>query len=118
MTFGERICDGVFEYQYVTVPRQATQYIPVDRPMLEDEWRSLGIDGVNMSDGWSSYDVWRPEMRTVLFRRHHTRSDVPGLVTPEESESLDHRLRKEDGEARQHRLILRENMTSINQPSH
>nr|CAG8578587.1 11175_t:CDS:10 [Entrophospora candida] len=59
-------CDEYSEYRHVTLPRQIAQYMPHNRLLTDDEWRSLGI---KQSKGWEHYLIHAPEPHILLFKR-------------------------------------------------
>ena len=52
--------------RHVILPKQLAKYVPSDRLMLEQEWRSLGV---TQSPGWQHYMIHAPEPHILLFKR-------------------------------------------------
>ncbi|KAF0555601.1 CKS-domain-containing protein [Gigaspora margarita] len=79
--YSPRYYDDLYEYRHVTLPKQLVQYVPLDRLMPEDEWRSLGV---KQSPGWEHYMIHAPEPHILLFKREKDYQLKYGLLQPEE----------------------------------
>ncbi|KAH7814928.1 putative cyclin-dependent kinase regulatory subunit CKS1 [Monocercomonoides exilis] len=47
--YSEKVCDDMYEYRHVILPKEIAAKVPKDRLMSEEEWRSIGIQ---QSQGW------------------------------------------------------------------
>ncbi|RIB12539.1 regulatory subunit of cyclin-dependent kinase [Gigaspora rosea] len=79
--YSPRYYDDIFEYRHVTLPKQLVQYVPLDRLMPEEEWRSLGV---KQSYGWEHYMIHAPEPHILLFKREKDYQEKYGIPQPEE----------------------------------
>ncbi|CAG8495551.1 13380_t:CDS:2 [Dentiscutata erythropus] len=66
---------------HVTLPKQLVPYVPLDRLMPEEEWRSLGV---KQSPGWEHYMIHAPEPHILLFKRERDYQLKYGIPQPEE----------------------------------
>jgi cyclin-dependent kinase regulatory subunit CKS1 len=68
--YSERYEDSLYEYRHVILPKllAETMYrMSLGKRLLtEQEWRSLGV---RQSLGWQHYEIHRPELHILLFRR-------------------------------------------------
>lgn len=64
--YSKRYCDEEHEYRHVVLPKELAKYVPKERLMGEEEWRSLGVQ---QSPGWWHYMIHRPEPHILLFKR-------------------------------------------------
>eukprot|EP00770_Monocercomonoides_exilis_P011180 MONOS_11128.1-p1 / transcript=MONOS_11128.1 / gene=MONOS_11128 / organism=Monocercomonoides_exilis_PA203 / gene_product=Cyclin-dependent kinases regulatory subunit 1 / transcript_product=Cyclin-dependent kinases regulatory subunit 1 / location=Mono_scaffold00541:37586-38773(+) / protein_length=135 / sequence_SO=supercontig / SO=protein_coding / is_pseudo=false len=87
--YSEKVCDDMYEYRHVILPKEIAAKVPKDRLMSEEEWRSIGIQ---QSQGWVllniknvvvliafypriqiivkvNFDRHAPEPHIILFRR-------------------------------------------------
>ncbi len=53
-------------HRHVILPKQLAKYVPNNRLLSEDEWRSIGVQ---QSPGWIHYMIHNPEPHILLFRR-------------------------------------------------
>ncbi|KAM0688366.1 Cyclin-dependent kinases regulatory subunit [Conglomerata obtusa] len=53
-------------FRHVKIPKALVKYVPKDRLMTEEEWRTLGVQ---QSLGWEHYMIHLPEPHILLFRR-------------------------------------------------
>ena len=91
--YSEKYYDDVYEYRHVLLPKQTYKQMPQGRLLLEQEWRSMGVQ---QSRGWVHYEIHSPEPNILLFRRpKHTDADT-GTVP------VDHPLYEE------HRAMLKD----------
>lgn len=58
--------------RHVILPKPLSKYVPTDRLMTEQEWRSLGVQ---QSIGWEHYMIHSPEPHVMLFRREKDYQD-------------------------------------------
>jgi cyclin-dependent kinase regulatory subunit CKS1 len=66
IVYSPRYSDEKYVYRHVILPRSMVCLLPTDRLMLENEWRSLGVQ---QSPGWVHYAIHTPEPHILLFRR-------------------------------------------------
>eukprot|EP00927_Polykrikos_kofoidii_P036328 TRINITY_DN3065_c0_g1_i1.p1 TRINITY_DN3065_c0_g1~~TRINITY_DN3065_c0_g1_i1.p1 ORF type:complete len:108 (+),score=7.30 TRINITY_DN3065_c0_g1_i1:51-326(+) len=68
--YSERYNDDTYEYRHVILTkkvRDEMMKLTGAKRLLEDsEWRSLGV---TQSRGWEHYEIHRPELHILLFRR-------------------------------------------------
>ncbi|CAG8571138.1 5760_t:CDS:2, partial [Dentiscutata heterogama] len=81
ISYSPRYYDDLHEYRHVTLPKQLVQYVPLDRLMSEEEWRSLGV---KQSPGWEHYMIHAPEPHILLFKRERDYQLKYGIPQPEE----------------------------------
>ena len=72
--YSEKYYDDEYEYRHVILPRDIYKKIPKDKLLTEIEWRSAGVQ---QSQGWIHYDIYKPEPFVLLFRRPKTITSVP-----------------------------------------
>ena len=64
--YSEKYQDDEFEYRHVLLPKAIYRTMPRGRLLLEEEWRSFGVQ---QSRGWVHYEIHKPEPFILLFRR-------------------------------------------------
>ena len=64
--YSEKYQDDMYEYRHVLLPKHIFKKMPQKRLLLENEWRSLGVQ---QSRGWVHYEIHKPEPFILLFRR-------------------------------------------------
>lgn len=68
--YSDKYSDSLYEYRHVILPkyvaRQLYRITLGKRLLLEAEWRSAGVQ---MTRGWTHYEVHAPEPHILLFRR-------------------------------------------------
>ncbi|CAG8600915.1 9326_t:CDS:2 [Paraglomus brasilianum] len=58
--------DNENEYRHVILPRAIAEFLPRNKLLTEEEWRSYGL---KQSTGWEHYMIHSPEPHILLFRR-------------------------------------------------
>lgn len=76
--YSEKYSDDMFEYRHVLLPKHVFKSMPHNRLLLEQEWRSLGVQ---QSRGWVHYEIHAPEPFILLFRRPLGTDSQTGLVS-------------------------------------
>lgn len=64
--YSPRYYDDISEYRHVTLPKEIAQFLPPNKLLSEDEWRSYGVI---QSQGWEHYLIHSPEPHILLFKR-------------------------------------------------
>ena len=75
--YSEKYEDDEYEYRHVLLPKQIFKQIPKNQLLLENEWRSIGVQ---QSRGWVHYEIHRPEPFILLFRRPIGTDPMTGFV--------------------------------------
>ncbi len=77
--YSEKYQDDNYEYRHVLLPKHIFKKMPQKRLLLENEWRSLGVQ---QSRGWVHYEIHKPEPFILLFRRPIGTDPNSGLLPP------------------------------------
>ncbi|CAG8491207.1 10635_t:CDS:2 [Paraglomus occultum] len=64
--YSKRYHDNENEYRHVILPRAIAEFLPSNKLLTEEEWRSYGL---KQSIGWEHYMIHSPEPHILLFRR-------------------------------------------------
>jgi cyclin-dependent kinase regulatory subunit CKS1 len=68
--YSDKYSDDKYEYRHVILPSHLKSKLPHPmRLMTEKEWRGLGVC---QSLGWEHYEIYKPELHVLLFRRLKT----------------------------------------------
>ena len=78
--YSDKYADSQYEYRHVILPKEVMKQLPngkLTRLLTENEWRSLGVQ---QSRGWVHYDIHKPEIHILLFRRPLGTDPITGKI--------------------------------------
>eukprot|EP00811_Abedinium_folium_P011171 NODE_20337_length_802_cov_37.939259.p2 GENE.NODE_20337_length_802_cov_37.939259~~NODE_20337_length_802_cov_37.939259.p2 ORF type:complete len:96 (+),score=14.31 NODE_20337_length_802_cov_37.939259:124-411(+) len=82
--YSDKYNDDTHEYRHVILPKPIAKEMykmaSAKRLLTETEWRSLGVQ---QSRGWVHYEIHRPELHILLFRRPLGTDPVTGKPAPQ-----------------------------------
>lgn len=55
-----------YEYRHVILPKSCLSMLPVDRFLVDIEWRKIGVE---IPSSFEHYAIHKPEPHVLLFRR-------------------------------------------------